>query len=77
MRALIIVIPLLFSSWANAQIQAGQICHADPEVTAYNYAGVWEKFEDGWICNYWQFLPEDEWEEVIIEEDGIETEKEK
>lgn len=47
MRALIIVIPLLFSSWANAQIQAGKICHAVPEVTAYNYAGVWEKFEDG------------------------------
>lgn len=67
---------LLFSICANAQIQADQICHAGPEVTAYNYAGVWEKFEDGRICNYWQILAEDEWEEVIIEEDAIETEAE-
>ncbi|WP_410679473.1 hypothetical protein ACIRXL_06090 [Avibacterium paragallinarum] len=43
-------------------------------MTAYNYAGLWEKFEDGWICNYWQFLSEDEWEEVIIEEEGMEAE---
>lgn len=70
-------IPLLFSSWANAQIQAGQICHVAPEVTVYNYAGIWEKFQDGWICNYWQFLSEDEWEEVIIEEEGVEAETDK
>lgn len=56
---------------SQAQIKEGQICHADPEVAKYNYAGWWEKSEDGWVCNYWQFLPEDDQDEYPIEENDI------
>lgn len=64
----------LFSHCTNAKIQEKQICHADPDISNYNYAGLWEKFEDGWICNYWQFFDESEYEEIEIlnDEDIIE-----
>lgn len=61
------IVGLFFASCINAQIREGQICHADPEVSDYNYAGLWEKFEDGWICNYWQFLNEAEYTEIEIQ----------
>ncbi|PJG84826.1 hypothetical protein [Conservatibacter flavescens] len=66
---------ILFSVCTNAQIKEGQICHADAELSPYNYAGLWEKFEDGWICNYWQFLNKDDYTEVEIQTDTSESNK--
>ncbi|MDH3000471.1 hypothetical protein A1D23_01165 [Chelonobacter oris] len=65
---------LAFVNSSSAEIIEGKICHADPELSLYNYAGLWEKFEDGWLCNYWQFLSIERWKKIIIVTEAAETE---
>ncbi|MCW9718525.1 hypothetical protein [Avibacterium sp. 21-599] len=58
---IIIILVVMLSNLAVAQ-REGEICHANPEESKFNYAGLWERDEVGvMICNYRQFLSEEEW----------------
>lgn len=58
---------MLCSKIVAAEVSTLPLCHADPLYSEYNYGGIWERDEDSeWICNFWQFLPEDENERPII-----------
>lgn len=55
-----------FSHAQNIEPRIGKICHAEPEYSNYNYAGLWELGDDGKLqCNYWQFLSDEQKKEAI------------
>lgn len=58
---IIIILVVMLSNLAVAQSE-GEICHAEPEESIFNYAGLWGRDDAGMmICNYRQFLSEEEW----------------
>lgn len=58
---IIIILVVMLSNLAVAQSE-GEICHAEPEESIFNYAGLWGRDDAGMmICNYRQFLSESEW----------------
>lgn len=66
MEKLIRTFNIWFSTIAIAQTQerlpyVGGICNADADEVIYNFAGVWEKNQDGtFFCNYEKFLSSEE-----------------
>lgn len=59
--SLILILNSIVITTSYASPQLGLICHPDSEYVKYNYAGLWEKDNDGNLfCNYQQFMPESE-----------------
>lgn len=67
MKLRIVIMALLSTHNSYAEIteadhQPGQICHADPEESKFNYPGLWEIDSTGkMVCNYKQFISEEDW----------------
>lgn len=63
----LVVFPYVAHSLPSAQ-KMGNICHA--ENAQYNYGGLWELSLRGkLICNYWQFLGDDERKKIELQLD--------